>query len=63
MKEIQKILLVLLIGIAASVQANNTNNVTCGVNEVEWHPHPTDCGLFLICFHGVVHTMQCAPGK
>lgn len=60
MKEIQKILILLLIGVFARTEAQQIN---CDPDQVTWHPHPTDCTLYLICFHGIVHTLRCAPGE
>ncbi|KAG5675522.1 hypothetical protein PVAND_005418 [Polypedilum vanderplanki] len=35
---------------------------TCDPAVVQWFPHPESCTHYIICFHGVLHEMSCAPG-
>jgi hypothetical protein len=55
-------LVIILSVTAVAVAAQQTNWPTCNPDIVEWFPHPTNCTLYLICFHGVTHEMSCAPG-
>lgn len=57
LKNSSKVLIFLLF--VTFTQAQNLP--TCDPSIVEWLPHPTDCTLYIICFHGNAHVMRCAP--
>jgi hypothetical protein len=59
MLKTQSFLVIFLSAIALS--AAQTQWPTCDPAVVQWFPHPTDCTLYIICFHGELHVMPCAP--
>lgn len=57
----ENLIIVIFLSIIA-LSAAQTQLPECDPSVVTWHPHPRDCTLYLICFHGVLHNMTCAPG-
>lgn len=37
-------------------------DVTCGVTDLELHPHPENCDQYVVCVEGFPRVVNCAPG-
>lgn len=37
-------------------------DVTCGPNDLEMHPHPSNCDQYVACIQGFPRVINCAPG-